>query len=46
MDEALEVIKQSARIDGKDRVLAPLIKELIEAVLEAEIKSHLSTEIR
>lgn len=26
MDEALELIKQGARIDGKDGVLAPLIK--------------------
>ena len=26
MDEALELIKQSARIDGKDGVLASLIK--------------------
>ena len=56
MDEALELIKQGARIDGKDGVLAPLIKQLMpewndkcpwgtEAVLEAEIESHLSTEI-
>lgn len=26
MDEALEFIKQDARIDGKDGVLAPMIK--------------------
>ena len=45
IDEALELIKQGARIDGKDGVLAPLIKQLTEAVLEAEIESHLSTEI-
>lgn len=45
MDEALELIKQGARIDGKDGILAPLIKQLTEAVLEAEIESHLSTEI-
>ena len=56
MDEALELIKQGARIDGKDGVLAPLIKQLMpewndkcpwgtEAVLEAEIESYLSTEI-
>ena len=29
MDEALELIKQGARIDGKDGVLAPLIKQLM-----------------
>lgn len=45
MDETLELIKQGARIDGKDGVLASLIKQLTEAVLEAEIESHLSTEI-
>ncbi len=36
MDETLELIKQDARIDGKDRVLAPLIKQLTESVLEAK----------
>jgi len=46
LDEALELVKQGARIDGKDGVLAPLIKQLTEAVLEAEIESHLSNEIR
>lgn len=35
-DEALELIKQGARIDGKNRVLTPLIKQLTEAVLEAK----------
>jgi len=45
MDEALKLVKQGARIDGKDGVLAPLIKQLTEAALEAEIESHLSTEI-
>ncbi len=46
LDEALELVKQGARIDGKDGVLAPLIKQLAEAALEAEIESHLSNEIR
>jgi len=46
LDEALELVKQGARIDGKDGVLAPLIKQLTEATLEAEIESHLSSEIR
>ena len=46
LNEALELVKQGARIDGKDGVLAPLIKQLTEAVLEAEIESHLSSEIK
>jgi|GEM_PF-4105964 len=33
MDEAIELIKQGARIDGKDGVLAPLIKQLIKTTL-------------
>ena len=46
LNEALEQIKQGAKIDGKDGVLAPLIKQLTEAALEAELESHLSEEIR
>jgi len=38
MDEALELVKQGARLDGKDGVLVPLIKQLTEAVLEAEVE--------
>jgi len=45
MDEALELVKQGASLDDKNGVLTPLIKQLTEAVLEAEIESHLSTEI-
>lgn len=46
LDEALEQIKIGAKIDGKDGVLAPLIKQLTEAALEAEIETHLSQELR
>ena len=46
LNEALEQIKAGARIDGKDGVLAPLIKQLTEAALEAELESHLGQEIR
>ena len=46
LNEALEQIKGGAKIDGKDGVLAPLIKQLTEAALEAELESHLSQEIR
>jgi len=34
MDEALELIKQGARIDGKDGILTPLIKEAAEVELD------------
>lgn len=45
LNEALEQIKAGAKIDGKDGVLAPLIKQLTEAALQAELESHLTTEI-
>jgi len=46
LDEALEAIKSGAAIDGKDGILAPLIKQLTEAALEAELETHLGNEIR
>jgi transposase-like protein len=45
-NEALELVRQGVPIEGKDGVLAPLIKQLTEAALEAELESHLSQEIR
>jgi len=45
-NEALEQIKAGAKIEGKDGILAPLIKQLTEAALEAELESHLGQEIR
>jgi len=45
LEEALEQIKAGAKIDGKNGVLAPLIKQLTEAALEAEIETHLSQEL-
>jgi transposase-like protein len=45
LTDALEQIKAGAKIDGKDGVLAPLIKQLTEAALQAELESHLITEI-
>lgn len=45
LTDALEQMKAGAKIDGKDGVLAPLIKQLTEATLQAELESHLATEI-
>ena len=45
LTDALEQIKAGAKIEGKDGVLAPLIKQLTEAVLQAELESHLTREI-
>jgi transposase-like protein len=45
LTDTLEQIKAGAKIDGKDGILAPLIKQLTEAALQAELESHLTTEI-
>ena len=45
LTDALEQIKAGAKIEGKDGVLAPLIKQLTEAALQAELESHLTREI-
>jgi transposase-like protein len=45
LTDAPEQIKAGVKIDGKDGVLAPLIKQLTEAALVAELESHLTTEI-
>ena len=40
--EALEQLKSGQTLTGKNGILTPLIKELLEASLEGEIESHLS----
>ncbi len=42
----LEAIKAGTKIDGKDVVLATLIKQLTEAALESELETRLDNEIR
>ena len=44
-EQALEALKAGKPITGKDSVLSPLIKQLTEAALEAEIDTHLAQEI-
>jgi len=43
-NKALEAIQSGQAITGKDGVLAPLIKQLTEAALKAELEAHLSEE--
>lgn len=45
LTDALEQVKAGAKIDGKNEVLAPLIKQLTETALQAELESYLTTEI-
>lgn len=44
-DAALEALQSGQPITGKDGVLAPLVKQLTEAALEAELDSHLADEV-
>jgi putative transposase len=44
-DKAVKEILAGKKIGGKDGVLAPLVKELVEAALEAEIESHIANEV-
>lgn len=44
-DDALKAIQSGQAISGKDGVLAPLIKQLTEAALSAELDSHLAEDI-
>ncbi|RLA49708.1 MAG: hypothetical protein DRR42_15145 [Gammaproteobacteria bacterium] len=41
-DKALKAIQSGQAISGKDGVMAPLLKQLTEAVLEAELESHIA----
>ena len=43
-NKALEAIQSGQAITGKDGVLAPLIKQLTEAALTAELEAHLDEE--
>lgn len=40
--EAINKLKSGQSLTGKDGILTPLIKEIIEAALEGEMDAHLS----
>jgi putative transposase len=44
MDAALQALRDGKDISGKDGVLTPLIKQLTEAAMRAELESHLAGE--
>lgn len=43
-DVAVKELLAGKKIGGKDGVLAPLVKQLVEAALEAEVESHIADE--
>ena len=44
-DDAVTDIMNGKSISGKDGVLAPLVKQLVEAALQAEVESHISQDV-
>jgi len=44
-DEILDRFRSGEKLTGKGGVLAPLIKQLTEAALEAEVESHIVNDV-
>ncbi len=44
-NDAVQDIMNGKNISGKDGVLAPLVKQLVEAALEAELESHIIQDV-
>jgi transposase-like protein len=44
LEEALNALRDGKGLSGKDGILTPLIKQLTEAAMQAELEQHLSTE--
>ena len=44
-DKAVKDLMDGKQLNGKDGILAPLVKQLIEAVLEGEVESHISRKV-
>ena len=44
-NDAVKELLAGKKINGKDGVLAPLVKQLVEAALEAEVESHIAEEV-
>lgn len=44
IDAALKALKEGKDLTGKDGILTPLIKQLTEAAMQAELDNHLAEE--
>lgn len=44
-DKALKVLQSGQALAGKDGILTPLIKQITEAALSAELDSHLAQNV-
>jgi len=45
-DDAVKDVMSGKKISGKDGILAPLVKQIVEAALEAELETHIAQEIK
>jgi len=45
LDEILKEYRDGKKLTGKDGLLVPLIKQLTEVALEAEIESHIANDV-
>ena len=44
MESALKALREGQSLTGKDGILTPLIKQLTEAAIQAELDEHLAEE--
>lgn len=44
MQAAIQALREGKGLNGKDGILTPLIKQLIEAAMQAELEQHLKAE--
>ncbi len=44
-EDAVNALMEGQKMKGKDGVLAPLVKQLVEAALEAEVESHIANDV-
>ena len=44
-EDAVKALMEGQKMNGKDGVLAPLVKQLVEAALEAEVESHIANDV-
>ena len=44
-NDAVQQLLKGKNINGKDGILAPLVKQLVEAALEAELDSHITQDV-
>ena len=44
MDAAIQALRDGKSLNGKDGILTPLIKQLTEAAMQAELEEHLANE--